>query len=473
MTGRRRYSLRGRLLLTAGIVLFTFLGLTGLVLDQAFQRSAEEGVSERLLLHIYGLLAVTEESNGDIYLPEQLQEPDFNRPGTGLYGLVMTTAGEELWRSSSAVDLEIDQADRQDLYANLQTGVERFGLTEAADGDGMFYLSYRVRWEGSGQSNNTYVFVVLQSMEPYLSEIQAFRNNLWGWLLGVAVVLIAVQAVVMHWGLSPLGKLARDLKAIEDGEQDFLEEDYPAEIEGVTRNLNLLLSSERQRREKYRTSLADLAHSLKTPLAILRGTSSTLEYIRESGSGDLESVKNTVDEQVERMDQIVGYQLERAVATSSNLIKKSIEVKPVAERLITAMNKVYEAGEINLELVADKCQFFGDERDLMELLGNLVDNACKYGEKHVRVTIGEPARVLDYSVGDSPASVVIVVEDDGEGIPTEDRDTVLRRGVRADTGEQGYGIGLAVVGEIADRYSGSITIDDSPLGGAKFVVTLP
>lgn len=473
MASKHRYSLRGRMLLTAGIVLFTFLGLTGLVLDQAFQRSAEEGVSERLLLHIYGLLAVTEESNGDIYLPDQLQEPDFNRPGTGLYGLAMTATGEELWRSSSAVDLEIDRAEKQKLYDNLETGVERFGLIDAADGDGMFYLSYRVRWEGSDQRNNSYVFVVLQGMEPYLSEIGAFRNSLWGWLLGVAVVLIVVQAVVMHWGLSPLGKLARDLKAIEDGERDSLGEDYPVEIEGVTRNLNLLLSSERQQREKFRTSLADLAHSLKTPLAILRGTSSTLEYMRESGSGDLESVKDTVDEQVERMDQIVGYQLERAVATSSNLIKKSIEVKPVAERLITAMNKVYEAGEINLELIAYPCEFFGDERDLMELLGNLVDNACKYGEKHVRVTVGEAGKVPDNNVADTFAAVAIVVEDDGQGIPSEERDTVLRRGVRADTGEQGYGIGLAVVGEIVDRYSGTITIDDSSLGGAKFIVTLP
>lgn len=468
-----RYSLRGRLLLTAGVVLFVFLGLTGLVLDQAFQRSAEEGVSERLLLHIYGLLAVTEESDGEIYLPEKLQEPDFNRPGTGLYGLVMTGKGEELWRSASSVDLEVQQDEKQHLYVDLATGVERFGRVKDTAGDSLFYASYRVLWQGSDKQNKAYVFTVLQTMDPYLSEIRGFRNNLWGWLLGVALVLIVVQAAVMSWGLTPLKKLARELKAIEDGDQDSLQEDYPAEINGVTRNLNLLLASERQQREKYRTTLADLAHSLKTPLAILRGASSTLEYVKEGGAGDLQKVQKTVDEQVEHMDQIVSYQLERAVATSSNLIRKSIDVKPVAERLVKAMNKVYEAGEINLELVADECSFFGDERDLMELLGNLVDNACKYGKRHVKITIGKPVDIVKAGSAEQATAVAIMVEDDGPGISPEHRDQVLTRGARADSREQGYGIGLAVVGEIVERYGGNIAIDESSLGGAKFTVTLP
>jgi two-component system sensor histidine kinase PhoQ len=310
---RTNHSLRGRLLLSASLVLLVFLGLMGGVLDQAFQRSAEQGVSERLLLHIYGLLTATDESEGSLFLPEALQEPEFNRLGTGLYGMVIDRNGKELWRSASALDLALPPPSKVRLYTNLSAGVPSFGYVTNNVGDRLFYLSYRVLWQGANEQTTPYTFAVLQTMDAYEGEIRGFRNNLWGWLVGVVVVLIAVQAVVMNWGLSPLKELARDLKQIEDGDKDFPEGDYPAEIDGVTRNLNLLLSSEREQREKYRTTLADLAHSLKTPLAILKGAASSLTYAKKAE--EIEDVRETVDEQVGRMNEIVAYQLERAVAT--------------------------------------------------------------------------------------------------------------------------------------------------------------
>ncbi|MBD3646360.1 MAG: histidine kinase, partial [Pseudomonadales bacterium] len=221
MARTRRHSLRGRLLLTASLVLFVFLGLMGLVLDQAFQRSAEEGVSERLLLHIYGLLAVTEVDDA-IYLPEHLQEPDFNRLGSGLYGYVFSGGGAELWRSQSGLGLDLPPEEKVELFSGLQTGVQRFGRVRDTDGERLFYLSYRVLWQGADQQSHPYIFTTLQTLDPYRSEIRGFRNNLWGWLVGVAVVLILVQGVVMRWGLLPLRQLAEDLKAIEDGDRDML-----------------------------------------------------------------------------------------------------------------------------------------------------------------------------------------------------------------------------------------------------------
>jgi two-component system sensor histidine kinase PhoQ len=263
---------------------------------------------------------------------------------------------------------------------------------------------------------------------------------------------MAVQAMVMNWGLRPLGELARDLGNIEAGQQDVLSGDYPKELTGVTRNLNVLISSERTQREKYRTTMADLAHSIKTPLAILKGSAARLE-----GSGNNQDVRQTIDEQVDRMDEIVGYQLARAMSDASSLIKRSIAVLPVAERLVAAMNKVYP--DVNVDLRAEAATFFGDERDLMELLGNLVDNACKYGRGRVTISISGGA-----------SQVVFVVEDDGPGIPQAQRDEVLRRGARLDTKAAGQGIGLAVVMEIVDRYGGEIGIDASGLGGLKVTV---
>lgn len=459
LLGRR--SLRSRLLLTASLVLLMFLGLMGVVLDHAFQRSAEQSVSERLLLHVYGLLTASDEINGRLVLPELLQEPDFNRMGSGLYAIVMNKDGKELWRSASAVDLSLAVGAKRRLDSGLLPGNPVFGRVKSDRGTPLFYLSYRVLWQGANASSTPYTFTVLQTFDTYTSEIHGFRNNLWGWLSGVVVVLIAVQALVMNWGLSPLKKLARDLKEIEDGHKDTLQGEYPAEIDGVTRNLNLLLASERQQREKYRTTLADLAHSLKTPLAILKGAASSLDYSRDAGAVD--RARETIDEQVERMDEIMAYQLERAVSKSSSLISRPIAVKPVVDRLIETMRKVYADKAVRVTLNVKECSFFGDERDLMELLGNLVDNACKYCESavlvDVRGTMGTRA-------------LMIVVEDDGAGIPQENRQEVLSRGARLDSQVAGQGIGLAVVVEIVNRYSGHIAIGDSAMGGARVSVTL-
>jgi len=451
---RRSFSLRDRLLLTATLVLLVFLGLMGLVLDQAFQRSAEESVAERLLIQIYGLLSVMEVDNEVLLLPEVLQEPRFNNPGSGLFALVLDGEGQELWRSPSSVDLVLPGDEQTGLYLGLEPGIERFSR---ADQSSHFFLSYKILWLGAGEISSPYVFVVIQTMDAYFREIQSYRNNLWGWLVGVVLVLIVIQGLVMKWGLAPLGQLAGDLKAIEDGEQEYLDGEYPAEIAGVTKNLNLLLSSERQQRERYRTTMADLAHSLKTPLAILKGTANQLGY------QDSDTVAGkTIDEHVNRMDQIVGYQLERAVVNSAKLIKKSIQVQPIVEKLITAMEKVYCDKAIKIELNFRDSTFFGDERDIMEVLGNILDNACKYGRHQVRLDVGKQ----------DDLDLMMVVEDDGPGITEENRSRILSRGTRLDSKESGQGIGLAVVAEIVERYGGKMEVGESLLGGAKITVAL-
>jgi len=216
--------------------------------------------------------------------------------------------------------------------------------------------------------------------------------------------------------------------------------------------LNVLISSERTQREKYRTTMADLAHSIKTPLAILKGSAASLE-----NTGNTLDVRQTIDEQVDRMDEIVGYQLSRAMSDASSLIKRSIKVLPVAERLVAAMKKVYP--DIHIDLRAEPATFFGDERDLMEVLGNLVDNACKYGRGLVILSVAGGADQTE-----------LVIEDDGPGVPEGQRAEVLQRGARLDSKAAGQGIGLAVVTEIVDRYDGVIGIESSGLGGLKVTV---
>ena len=428
-----------------------FLGLMGFVLDRAFQRSAEQAIEEKLLIQIYGLLAVSDESNGEIYLPDQLQEPQFNNLGSGLFGLVVGAQGQDLWQSPSALDLQIKHVDMASLHRDLEAGVQKFGRIQGNGEDWLFFLSYKILWQGVGEQTTPYVFIVLENMQSFDKEIAGFRNSLWGWLLVVVVVLVLVQAAIMSWGLKPLNNLAEDLTAIEDGKEEYLQGEYPAEIDGVTRNLNLLLSSERQQREKYRTTLADLAHSLKTPLAILQGAPA-------------ENLRETLDEQIPRMNEIVSYQLQRAVTKSASLIRKSIEVKPVVDKLVAAISRVYEDKSVEIESTIMDCNFFGDERDLMELLGNVLDNACKYGNGRVKLAVGTQTGTA--------ADLHIIVEDDGGGIAMGDRNTALLRGERLETKTAGQGIGLAVVSEIVDRYGGEIEVDDSILGGARVTIKL-
>ncbi|MCB1644010.1 MAG: hypothetical protein KDI36_01085 [Pseudomonadales bacterium] len=456
----KRGSLRRRLLLTASLVLFVFLGLMGLVLDQAFQRSTSQGISERLLVHIYGLLAVTEESGGELFLPEALQEPELNHAGSGLAALVLDDMGQELWRSPSAVDLILENS--APIYEGLEVGASRFGVVSPYRSDPVFFKSYRVIWQLGDDQQTSFTYVILQSMNPFQSEIRGFRNNLWTWLTGVAVALLLVQWFVMSWGLSPLQNLADELQAIEDGKTMALSENYPQELEGVTRNLNLLLLHEREQREKYRTTLGDLAHSLKTPLAILKG--STASLTSGAAQEDINAVQETVEEQVSRMDEIVAYQLEQAVLNAGVTIRKSIEISPLVDKLVNAMGKVWQAREPVFEIDVSDAHFFGDERDFMELLGNLVDNACKYGNGRV---------VIQAANDEITRSLKLVIEDDGPGIDENHRSQVLQRGARLDSRESGQGIGLAVVGEIVRRYGGEIEVTDALSGGTRMTISLP
>tara|TARA_B110000285_G_scaffold133737_1_gene149950 strand:- start:52 stop:1389 length:1338 start_codon:yes stop_codon:yes gene_type:complete len=436
-----------------------FLGVLGGVVDNAFRQSAGQAVSERLQLHSYALIAASvEDDQGgavDLYLPTELQEPDFNTMGSGLFGFVFTRGGNEVWRSGSALDLDLGDAEKAVLLAQDTAGVVTFSELPAAAGRGpLFYLTYPVIWE-SALGDARFFYVVLQDFTSYGNEVATFRESLWGWLIAAVVVLVVLQAAIMYWGLLPIAGLEHDLKAIEEGRQEYLVGQYPTEINGVTRSLNLLLSEERAQRERYRTTLADLAHSLKTPLAILKAEA-------EKPDQTVKQVAAAMDQQVTRMTDIVSYQLERAVSSSSKLFRNLTPVGPVIDKLVTTIKKVYQEKNIDFLKQVSPADFPGDERDLMELLGNLLDNACKYGAGRVKI--------IAMVVKDS---VQLTVEDNGPGIPASDRARVLERGLRLDSREAGQGIGLAIVAEIVDRYNGQIVIRDSDLGGARVIVSIP
>ncbi|PCI74650.1 MAG: two-component sensor histidine kinase [SAR86 cluster bacterium] len=446
------YSIQTRLVISFSILLFVFLGLTGVVLDRAFRNSIEAGASERLQVQIYLLLAAAEFSDGEFYFLEDLREPGFNQLNSGLYGFISRPSLGELWRSDSAGVFSL--ADPQVLLQSVQVGETQFSKTMNADSEEYFVLSYGVLWENGISEYN---FTVMENAAAYYSEISNFRTSLWSWLGGVALLLLLLQFFLMRWGLSPLHRMARDLKRIETGERNQLSENYPQELQGVTNNLNVLIETERKQQERYRTTLGDLAHSLKTPLAVIAGIMQTLSRKQEDSSEQL----GAVEEQLGRMNQIVSYQLQRAVQSNhSSALARQVLVKPVVEKVLDALAKVYRDKSVSVATQLDaEALFHGDERDLLEVLGNVLDNAFKYGRGEVRISID--------SETDEFQGLEIAIEDNGYGISEEKQEFVLQRGARADTLVQGQGIGLAVVTDIVSSYDGTIGVGSSDLGGAK------
>nr|WP_255775605.1 ATP-binding protein [Microbulbifer sediminum] len=433
--------------LVTTLVLVAFLLLISTVLEHAYRTSLAEAKKRELQLHTYTLLAVAEAEGDSLQLPPALPEQRFNQPDSGLVGAVADQRGRIIWRSESAVTM-------QQLPSHpLPQGREVFAQMSLG-GNGL-YSTFRqgVAWGLEGDQR--YTFIVVEDAAPLLAQVQQFRSTIWRWLGLGALLLIVTQWLVMRWGLAPLRAVAESLREMQRGGSDRLQGNFPRELKPLTDNLNLLIENERRQREKTRHTLADLAHSLKTPLAVLKG----LNFSR-----DPREAYTSLIEQVQRMDSIISYQLQRAVASSPKSILRGVEVRPVLDKILDALVKVYrdKPAEVTVEC-AEGTLFYGDEGDLMELLGNLLDNAYKYGGGRIAVRVAN---------GGDSRGLSLAVSDNGPGISADYWHRVTERGVRADQQQQGQGIGLAVVVDIVESYKGEISVSESALGGAEIRVEL-
>ncbi|WP_346836955.1 ATP-binding protein [Microbulbifer sp. SAOS-129_SWC] len=441
-------SLKGRLFLFTGLVLVAFVLMISGVLEHAYRTSLQAAKERELQLHIFTLLAVAEPDGDSLQFPPQLPEQRFNQPDSGLIGAVTDSRGRVIWRSESA--LAVPQLPSHPL----PQGHKDFSELTLPGGDTR-YSSFRQGVAWGLDNEHQFTFMVLEDAAPLRAQIQQFRSTLWRWLgLGSALLVLA-QLLVTAWGLAPLGAVARALEKMQRGGADRLQGDFPRELKPLTDNLNLLIENERRQREKTRHTLADLAHSLKTPLAVLKG----LNF-----SSEPKVAYQNLIEQVQRMDSIISYQLQRAVTSSPKSILRGVPVAPMVRKILDALEKVYrdKPAEVRLDC-ADDVLFYGDEGDLMELLGNLLDNGYKYGAGQLDVRIE--------NAGDG-RKLRIRVADNGAGMDADKWRQVSRRGVRADEQQPGQGIGLAVVVDIVDSYEGEISVTPSALGGAEISATL-
>jgi len=441
-------SLKARISLSAGLVLAVFIALTGFVLDQAFRDSAKSARQERMLGELFLLMAAAEvNEQGQITLPQTLEEARFSLPGSGLYAVITDALDKVVWRSPSSLSVA---APYRELVV---PGEKRFGELADPSGQSYFVESYGINWL-AGETPHKFTFHVIEDMTAFDEQMAQYRQSLWGWLGVMALLLLLAQALMLHWGLRPLRRVAAEVSAIESGGKERIEGDYPEELKRLTDNLNTLIEHEHARQKRYRDALADLAHSLKTPLAVMRNALS---------AETRDALGTLLEEQVARMVRIVDYQLQRAATSGKSKNTAPLPIKPVAEKILASLAKVYLDKNVDVELsIGSGLCFRGDEGDLMELLGNLLDNAYKWCRKSVRLAVKEQNQ-----------RVTISVEDDGPGISESQAEHLLQRGVRADQAMPGHGIGLAVVRDIVRAYQGNIWITRSEFGGAAFVVDLP
>ncbi len=443
-------SLNARLLIAASGVLTAFLGLTGLSLDRAFRDSAQAAVEDRLQTQVFMLLgAANLYAFNRLILPQVLPEARFSTPDSGLYADVMDSRGNLVWRSPSLLGFALPF-----FPAIRNPGDTQFAPLKASSGAPLFVLAFTVSWEISRNQYQIYTFRVAESRQEFTDQVWSFRRGLWGWLLASTAVLLMAQGLILRWSLKPLRQVAAEIEAIETGERARLSSSYPEELQPLTANLNALLGQSHTHLERYRDALGDLAHSLKTPLAVLRGA---LEH--DASSADL---RQTLSEQVERMNRTVDYQLQRAAAAGRIALSAPLPVAPVARKILDSLAKVYadRAPQLSAEVDA-ATMFYGDEGDLLEILGNLADNACKWCRRQVVV------RAWSIHI-DGRSELVVEVEDDGTGIAPEQAPLLLNRGQRADPTVAGHGIGLAVVRNLVEEvYFGQLEIGRGALGGAR------
>ncbi|HAZ60232.1 MAG TPA: hypothetical protein DCY89_01505 [Gammaproteobacteria bacterium] len=452
---RAQPSLVSRLLWVTALALIVFLGGTGFALDQGFRAAVETGVQERLEAEVYLLLGAAriERPYDPGLMPDSLAEPRLSTPGSGLHAQIVDDRGRILWRSRSLLGESLPVGPAPDI------GQWQHDRIDFQDLQGAFRVRLTVGIEAMAPGRSL-TFSVVEDRQFFERQVQGFRQRLWGWLVGTGTVLVLVQLLLMRWGLAPLRRLAGELTRIEAGAADRLSADYPRELQGVTANLNTLLDASHAQLRRYRNALGDLAHSLKTPLAVLRAT--------VDAPPDLPELLQTVREQSERLRSSMDYQLKRAAASGRRTLLAPVRVAPVLARLCASLQKVYTDRGLCIEShCPDEAGFPGDEGDLFELLGNLLDNACKWGRSRVRVTITE---VVPTS-GLGPR-LLIVVEDDGPGLPPGSLEQLLQRGVRADVRQPGHGIGLAVVAALVEAAGGRIDGGGSVLGGARIEVRL-
>jgi signal transduction histidine kinase len=452
-------SLAGRLVVSALVLSVLVLVTAGGILSAFNRRTVEAAFDERLKLYLKVLVAdVATLTDGGNVEPGNLGEPQFQIPLSGWYWQIV-----RLDRESGASNI---LRTSRSLFSNRLPALVEPGLPSAR---GDFRDDYRlgpesqrlriVEQEIDLGEQNRFIISVGGNAKEIEEETRRFDITL-AVVLGILALALGVSTLVqVRYGLVPLRRLSEALGQVRAGEREHVEGKFPVEVAPLAQELNQVLDVNREIVTRARGQVGNLAHALKTPLSVL---------INEAGR-DPTPLAEKVREQSAIMRDQVQYYLDRArAAARAATIGNMTEIEPVIASFIRAFEKIYREQDIRFTAdIQTALRFRGEKQDLEEMIGNLMDNAGKWANTRVQVTV-----VRDEPVAAMPM-ISLIVDDDGPGLPEDARKEATKRGRRLDETKPGSGLGLSIVVDLAVLYGGTFLLEDSPLGGLRARLILP
>lgn len=446
--------------LSAGAAVLITIGLVAgtIALSSVFRNTVERAFDSYLSVLLDGLLSVTQVTrDGVISVERDITDPRFEQPLSGWYWQI-DEGSRPVLRSRSLFDEAL-------VVRVPPQGARLLYQVEGPSGQRLRVLSRTITFP---ESDQIFVYSVAGDIGEMEDEIGQFNTIVAGSLGALGLFLLLAVFLQVRFGLQPLRRIPPALAAIRSGRADRLSGVFPAEVEPLAEEINNLLDHNARVVERARTHVGNLAHALKTPIAVLANEA-------EAGEGPL---ARKVGEQTALMREQVEHHLARArTAARASALGARTMVRPVVEGLQRTLAAIYRDRGLTIEIAGvGDAAFRGERQDLEEVLGNLMENACKWAASRVRVTIGLEMAGDDAanpSGDDGWLRLVVMVEDDGPGLSPSQRRTAIRRGTRLDEQAPGSGLGLAIVADTVESYSGSIDLGDAALGGLAATVRLP
>ncbi|MGB3867493.1 MAG: ATP-binding protein [Xanthobacteraceae bacterium] len=456
VSDRRSSSLATRLFVSATVWVVVVLLLTGIVLSSVYRSATERAFDRRLNLYLRTLVAeVAVPDDTSDHQFQSLGEPLFDLPLSGWYWQIVRedTAKPEVRASRSLWDKRLPKLEDQGI--ELSASGVRQGYVAGPEGQELRMVERPVDLGADGR----FLVTVAGDASEIQEETRAFDYYLFGTFAALTIGLLLTTVFQVRFGLAPLKRISDAIADIRSGRAERLAGDFPEEIAPLARETNALIEANREIVERARTHVGNLAHAVKTPLSVI---------VNEAQARGPDPFAAKVLEQASVMRDQVAHHLDRArLAARPTVVATVTEVEPVIEALGRTMEKIHRGIDIEI-VVPARAKFRGERQDFEEMVGNLVDNACKWAR--AQVSIRAEVRPADPQ---HDAVLHIVVDDDGKGLSAEQRVQASRRGKRLDESKPGSGLGLSIVVELAALYGGSLKLDAAPLGGLRAELTLP
>lgn len=437
--------LRRRVLVTSVAIIVLITSALAGVINQLYSQSYMAAYSSELVAQMPMVVAQLNRAGLIKDVDKWIDSVDPS--DTDYMSVVCDMTDLTIWLSEEAKEANIGN-----ICSELPDDIPVPTLVQTSQGQS--YIAYNMSRDR--EAGRSYQLVVLRSGESYKASLDKLHKRTTFYLGLFVLIAIAFLVAAFHWSFQPLRKLAAQLNQMTEAKRDKLDDDYPMELQDVTLALNRLIQISNDQKGRYRHAMDDLAHSLKTRLAATNALLDDREISRPE-------LNQRVIEQISQMDELVQYQLKRAMIGQQGLQKDQTALKPAIDSFSRMLSKVYNSKDVQLKSYFNPALKLPINRsDLMELLGNLLENAYRFCISQVRVSVEEQQDCY-----------LIRIEDDGPGVSEDMREAIFQRGVRADQRNPGQGIGLSVCHEIVKSYQGTIHVETATIEGAAFVIHLP